>query len=205
MIVGNIYGVVLNDQRQLGRLAPLFGEKPYGKPPGAPVVYMKPRSATNGGPIRIAADTVLHAGATLGLLFGRDATRVSEAEAFGHVAATCLAIDLMMPADSYYRPTIAQRNGDGFLPLGEFSAPALPDAIDTAVDGQNVDRLPLDQLARSVPALVAELSEFMTLQAGDLLLVGLSGDAPNVRAGQEVTVTADSFPPLSIAIERLRA
>jgi hypothetical protein len=45
---GNIYGVVLNDSDERAELEASLHEAPYGKPPVAPVVFMKPRTCLSG-------------------------------------------------------------------------------------------------------------------------------------------------------------
>lgn len=196
---GNIYGVALNDRMEREGLAGAFGEKPYLAPPQAPVVYMKPRVCL-GGDAAAAPGEDLVAAATLAVLFARPATRVAADDALAHLGAACLAIDLFRPQPSYYRPAVAQKNGEGFLPLGELAPPAWPREIRTLVDGREAHRWTLDRLVRPVAALIADLSAFMTLQAGDLLLVGLPGDAPRARAGQTIGVEAEGLPPLQVQL-----
>lgn len=205
-IPGTIYGVILNDKAEREALAASFSEKPYAAPPVAPVVYIKPRMSVTSGAALVAAGTSeVVAASTLALLFGRDASQVSADKALSHVAAIALALDVSQPQVSYYRPAIAQKCGDATLPLGAFAAPSLPDTITTSVDGRPVHEWRLDRLFRPVGTLIADLSAFMTLKAGDVLLIGLPGDAPKVGIGQSVTVEAAGFLPLSIRIEEERA
>ena len=63
-------------------------------------------------------------GATLGIVFGRRASRVSEAEALAHVAGYRVVADLSAPHDSYFRPALKQQCRDGFCPIGRALAPA---------------------------------------------------------------------------------
>lgn len=205
VIAGDIYGVVLNDRQELHELTESFFDKPYLVPPVAPVVYMKPRSAVTRGPVRVKAGEVLQAASTLALLFARDAARCSESDALDCVGAACLAIDFSLPQTSYYRPAVGQKNRDGFLALGDWIPFTLPSAIDTHIDGKVVHDWPLDRLLRSPAQLIADLSAFMTLRAGDVLLVGLPGDAPHIGAGQSISVSAPGLPAIHSAIEELAA
>jgi len=50
---------------------------------------------------------------------------------------------------------------------------------------------------RGVASLIADVTEFMTLQAGDVLLLGPSDPAPLVRAGQRVAVSIEGVGTLS--------
>lgn len=199
---GTFYGVVLNDRAECDALAPAFGEKPYSAPPLAPVVYIKPRSCvtTGGAPVPVPAGLdAVQASATVALLFG---------DRPGVPVAAALALDICEPHASYYRPAIRQRCRDGFLPLGAFTAldPALEEAeIVTRVEGTVVHRWALTRLVRDPAALIADLGAFMTLSDGDVLLVGLPGDPPLVRAGQSIAVSMECLPPLATRFEREEA
>ncbi len=196
MISGTAYGVVLNDRAEREALAAVLTEKPYQGLPQAPVVYIKPGvSLTFGGAaVPVPAGTEgLTIAPTVALFFGRASTDAG----LGAVAATALALDVSLPGADYYRPDIARRCRDGFLPLGAFTAPVIPEEIVTFVDDVAVHRWRLDRLVRDPARLIGDLSTFMTLRPGDLLLAGLPGDAPTARAGQRVRIEAAGLPALS--------
>ena len=206
-IAGAIYGVILNDDAERLQLAQAFNEKPYQAPPQTPVVYIKPRGCVSVGraAVPMPADvTELEAAPTLALLFARDACGVDEGTAMSCVGAACLALDISIPGANYYRPAVAQRCCDGFLPLGAFAGPVGSADMVTTVDGAPVHRWSTDRLVRGIPLLIRDLAAFMTLRAGDLLLVGLPGDAPRVRAGQSVRVEAGGLPTLSTVVSGAR-
>jgi 5-oxopent-3-ene-1,2,5-tricarboxylate decarboxylase/2-hydroxyhepta-2,4-diene-1,7-dioate isomerase len=48
-----------------------------------------------------------------------------------------------------------------------------------------------------VEDLIVDVSAYMTLRAGDLLLVGLPGDAPTAGVGREITVRSEGLPDLA--------
>ena len=200
---GHIYGTILNDKEELSRLAPVFDAKPYLAPPVAPVVYMRPATTLASGPVRVRPRERVIAATTLALLFARDAARVDAAEAMDCVGASALAIDLSYPQANYYRPAIAQRNADGFLVLGDWDWPNLPGQITTTVDGEMVHNWSLERLARPVPRLIADITAFLTLRAGDILLVGLPGDAPAVEAGAHLRANGGQLPPATAQISEL--
>lgn len=204
-VSGHIYGVVLNDKAERERISHEFEDKPYSAPPVSPVVYMKPASALARGPVRIAAGMTVNAAATLALLFARDACRCDPAAALATVGASALALDISYPRKDYYRPAIAQQNADGFLLLGEWQPPCVPDAIETAIDGTKAHGWSLDRLVRDPATLIADLSAFMTLRAGDVLLIGLAGDAPQAGAGRSIAVSADGLPTLRGELREIAA
>jgi len=47
-----------------------------------------------------------------------------------------------------------------------------------------------------VARLIADVSEFMTLHPGDLLLLGPAPDAPRARAGQRVAISIEGLGTL---------
>ena len=63
-----------------------------------------------------------------------------------------------------------------------------------------VYRWTLGRLARGPLTLARKLSGFMTLVDGDLLLVGIPGDPPIARAGQDIVVTAAGSADLANAL-----
>jgi 5-oxopent-3-ene-1,2,5-tricarboxylate decarboxylase/2-hydroxyhepta-2,4-diene-1,7-dioate isomerase len=190
-ISGNIYGVVLNDSAERAALEASFHEAPYGKPPEAPVIFIKPRVSLNPA---FSADGKWRASTTLALLFAKNAARVAEDEALACVGATTLAIDLSRQQLNYYRPAIAFRNGEGALALGDWAAPTYPNEIVLSVDGAKSHGWPLSRLVRPIPRLISEISQFLTIQAGDVLMIGFAGDAPEVSPGQSIRADAKGLP-----------
>ncbi|QNA87060.1 5-oxopent-3-ene-1,2,5-tricarboxylate decarboxylase [Sphingomonas sp. So64.6b] len=190
MISGTVYGVVLNDQSERAALSGAFLEAPYRAPPEAPVLYIKPRNTISASdsivavPADIAEVTVA---ATLALAIGDR----------GQPVAARLAIDVSEPHDCYFRPAIRERCRDGFLPLGpEGALPNPTEQIVTLIDGHEVHRWSLDRLVSPMPELLHDIGCFMSLLPGDILLIGLAGDAPKARPGQTVTVQCGDRLPL---------
>ena len=58
----------------------------------------------------------------------------------------------------------------------------------------------LHELMRNMPQLLADVGEFMTLQPGDVLMVGTDcladGTRPRAKAGDRVEISAPSFAPV---------
>lgn len=197
--IGTAYGVALNDRAELATHEAAFREPPYGAPPKAPVVYIKPAAcfSFNGAQLVLpVGETALKLSPTIALFFGRAST----AGGLLSVAASALALDVSLPGGDYYRPDIARRCRDGFLPFGMFGSADIPDEIVTSVDDDVVHRWSLSRLVRDPASLIADLSGFMTLRAGDVLLIGLPGDAPLAHAGQRVKIEAKNMAPLSTHI-----
>ncbi|CAB5512147.1 hypothetical protein LMG26857_01436 [Achromobacter anxifer] len=193
-----VVGAALNTRQALDTLGDAVDAAPYKAAPKAPVLYIKPANtyARNGEVIALPADVdEVEVGACLGVVFARQATRVSEAEALDYVAGYRVVADLSVPHASYFRPALKQKCRDGFCPIGQDLAPVAavgdPGALDIEVriDGQVAQRASTADLIRPVARLIAEVTQFMTLEAGDILLVGAPHGAPRARAGQRYDIS----------------
>ena len=194
---GVVYGTLLNHRAALQALGDAVNLPPYKAPPRAPVLYVKPRNTLShhGADVLVPADApLLEAGGTLGVVMARTACRVSEAEALDFVAGYTVLNDISVPHDSFYRPSLRFKVRDGFCPIGPTVVPrsqvANPDALQirVEVDGKRVQQASTADMIRPLARLLAEVTEFMTLQPGDVLAVGVPHGAPRVRAGQTVTI-----------------
>jgi 5-oxopent-3-ene-1,2,5-tricarboxylate decarboxylase/2-hydroxyhepta-2,4-diene-1,7-dioate isomerase len=192
---GVVYSAQLNDPRQLLQLGDAVHQPPYKAPPVQPVLAVRPRNAlaADGQAIAVPAGGV-RTGASLGLVVGRTACRLALADAAAHIAGYLIANDLSLPLASHYRPAVRQMARDGFCPLGPAVVPAGavsgPDdlAITLLLDGQPAWQGTSGGRVRSAARLLCDVSAFMTLQPGDVLLLGISADAPLARAGQAMAV-----------------
>ena len=197
---GTVYGAVLNHRTALEALGEAVNRAPYQGAPRAPVLYIKPRNtlAASGDPVSVPADAPeLEIGASLGLVLGRVASRVAEADALEYVAGYLIVNDVSVPHASLYRPAVRCRARDGFCPLGPRVVPTAAIADSAAltlrvyVDGTLRQTATTGQLVRPAARLLAEVSDFMTLAPGDVLALGAAVPAPRVRAGQEVRIEID--------------
>jgi 5-oxopent-3-ene-1,2,5-tricarboxylate decarboxylase/2-hydroxyhepta-2,4-diene-1,7-dioate isomerase len=122
------------------------------------------------------------------------------------VAGYTLALDLRVPHDSHYRPALRFMARHGFCTLGPRVVPASdvpqPDAPPLALqlDGQLVQASTTAGRTRSVAQLLADITDFMTLSAGDVLLLGSSPGAPLAAAGQEVSLESATLGHLSLRL-----
>jgi 5-oxopent-3-ene-1,2,5-tricarboxylate decarboxylase/2-hydroxyhepta-2,4-diene-1,7-dioate isomerase len=207
---GTVLGVLMNHRPALAALGDALHQPPYKAPPKAPVLYVKPRNTwlASGGTVVLPADAPeLEFGATLAAVIGRPARSVPAAGALDHVAGWLLVADLCVPHAVYYRPSLRWRVRDGFCPLGPAVAPRAavpePDALtlSVAVNGQVVHEANTGDRVRDLATLIADVSEFMTLNAGDLLMLGVAHGAPRVSAGQALRVTAPGLAALDVRFE----
>jgi 5-oxopent-3-ene-1,2,5-tricarboxylate decarboxylase/2-hydroxyhepta-2,4-diene-1,7-dioate isomerase len=199
--IGNVYGALLNFRDALESLGGAVNAPPYKAPPRAPVLFVKPRNtwAAAGAAIAVPRGVAaLAMGGTLGVVIGRVACRVQEVDARDHIAGYTIANHVSVPHESYFRPSIRENCRDRFCPIGPriVARDRLdPDVvtIDVAIDGVSRQRACTRDLVRPVAKLIVEVSEFMTLHPGDVLLVGIAARPPLARAGQAVSVTIDGI------------
>lgn len=202
---GVVYGTLLNHEGALQALGDAVHAAPYKAAPRAPVLYLKPRNtlACHGARIAVPADAPeLEVGAALGIVIGQTACRVSVEQALQHVAGYTIVNDISVPHDVFYRPSIRFKARDGFCPIGPVVVPraaiADPDdlAVQVYVDGELKQQTTTGQRLRNVARLLADVTEFMTLQPGDVLMLGVSAGAPRVRAGQQSRIAIEGVGEL---------
>ncbi|WP_265088343.1 fumarylacetoacetate hydrolase family protein [Psychrobacter immobilis] len=190
-----IYGVILNDTKTLTTLEHELNLPPYKTPAKAPVIYIKPFNTLNTTDVvSLPTDAqALEVGASIGLVIGKTASRLTSDDALSVLAGVVTAVDLSIPHDSYYRPAIREKCFDGSLVLGDIHD--VPDlahlTLDTKINGVSVNTRHLSELKRDAVNLLVDVTEFMTLNEGDVLLLGVEYQAPTVKAGDKVQVTAN--------------
>ncbi len=201
---GTVYGTLLNFRGALAALGDSVNQPPLKAPPKAPILYIKPRNtfAADGDAVWLPDGVdALEFGASLALVIGRTACRVAERDALDVIAGYAIANDVSVPHQPYYRPSLRFKCRDGYCPIGAVvphSAVPDPDAlaITVEVDGEVVQRAHTSTLIRPVAKLLADVTEFMTLSRGDLLLIGVPEGAPRLRAGQRATIRIDGIGEL---------
>lgn len=203
---GTVYGCLLNFQREWDFWVPRMAHEPHKGPPTAPVLYVKSANTFNPSNTLTLQDgiTEVDIGATLGLVMGDDGTPNS----------VVLLNDWSVPHGSYYRPPVKFRCRDGFLGSGSPPVPCAQSdlaslSITVQINGQRVQTVRLSELVRPVDRLLADVAEFMSLQAGDVLMLGTdvldNGQRPRARVGDTVCLTACGFAPWVQTVQKVVA
>lgn len=173
-----------------------------GRTPAQPSYFLKPSSslAASGDTLERPAGTELLAfEGEIALVIGEPARRVSPDDGWKHVASVTAANDFglydLRAADR--GSNVRSKGGDGFTPLG-------PDLIDassvdpaalrvrTWVNGQLVQEDSSDTLLFPFGRLVADLSQLLTLETGDVILTGTPAGSSVVVPGDVVEVEVDA-------------
>ena len=201
---GTVYGVLLNFQDELAALAPQMNAPPYQAPPRAPVLYLKPANtwSQSGADIVVPAQHAeVEIGASIAAVLGRDLSQGRLDDALDHVAGYVLVNDVSLPHASFFRPPVKYKCLDGFLGLGpEIHAAGSDSAhfrLEVRVNNQLRQSVDFAQMVRPLAQLLCDVSAFMTLHAGDLLLLGCAAGRPLARAGDVVQISAPGFATLT--------
>jgi len=194
---GTVYGTLLNFRAEWDALSPHMHAAPYKAPPEAPILYVKTANTftPHGAPIALPAGVAqVEVGATIGLVMGGS----------GQVAGCVLMNDLSIPHTSFYRPPVKYKCLDGFLGIGAAlrtdGADPASFSLEVRIDGQTCQRADFSELVRPPAQLLADVADFMTLRAGDVLMLGCNAGRPLARAGQRVDIVAPGFEVLSNAL-----
>lgn len=173
-----------------------------GRTPAAPSYFLKPASsiAASGSTLERPAGTELLAfEGEIALIIGEPARRVSPDDGWKHVAAVTAANDFglydLRAADK--GSNVRSKGGDGFTPLGPRAVPAA--SVDPAglrvrtwVNGALVQNDTSDTLLFPFGRLIADLSQLMTLETGDVILTGTPAGSSVVVPGDVVEVEVDA-------------
>jgi 2,4-diketo-3-deoxy-L-fuconate hydrolase len=151
--------------------------------PQEPLLFIKANSAISGpgDPIVRPRDAVkLDYEVELGAVIGRDARNVDTTDALKHVAAYCIVNDVSERAFQMEHggTTTKGKSADTFAPIGPWLVTADevgdPQALDvwTTVNGESRQRGNTANMIFTVRQLVAYVSRFMSLRAGDIISTG---------------------------------
>jgi 5-oxopent-3-ene-1,2,5-tricarboxylate decarboxylase/2-hydroxyhepta-2,4-diene-1,7-dioate isomerase len=213
-IHGTVYGVLLNSNAEWQSASTHMHEAPYKAPPAAPVLYVKTANtwSINDSTIPVPADVPeVEIGATLGVVMG-----APNAAGAPHLRGFVLLNDVSVPhsveGQGFYRPPVKYKCLDGFLGVGPALVPASdvthPNALqlEVRINGVLRQTVHLADMRRLLPDLLADVNDFMTLQAGDVLMLGLgicqdgpeAGHRPLARVGDVIDIQAQGLPGLGV-------
>ncbi len=150
---------------------------------------------------RPAGVSFMHYECELAVVIGQTARQVRREDAMRHVAGYTVCNDYAIRdyLENWYRPNLRVKNRDTCTVLGPWFVDAadVPDphalALRTRVNGQVTQEGHTSHMIHDIPALIAYLSGFMTLQPGDIILTGTPDGVVNVNVGDEVVTEIDGI------------
>ena len=175
--------------------------------PAEPIVFLKATSAVAGPfddlPLPPGAEK-LDWEVELGVVIGSRAKRVAQAEALSAVAGYCVVNDVSERAWQGERggQWTKGKSHDGFAPIGPWlvTADAIPDPqkldLWLSVDGEMRQRGSTANMIFGVAALVSAVSEFMTLEPGDVIATGTPEGVGPLTDGDRVEVEIEGVGTL---------
>jgi 5-oxopent-3-ene-1,2,5-tricarboxylate decarboxylase/2-hydroxyhepta-2,4-diene-1,7-dioate isomerase len=202
-----VYGVLLNFRDEAAAWTGRMQEAPYKGAPRAPVLYVKTANTRSGNGASIAVPREIaqvEVGATIGMVMGPCSRPGVAADPMARVAGYVLLNDLSIPHDSYYRPPVKFKCLDGFLGIGSrvvdpvVTGDPAQLSLEVRVNGQVRQTLHFTNLVRSAAQLLADVSEFMTLQPGDVLMLGCDAHRPLVGVGDSIAISAPGVDELGV-------
>jgi len=179
--------------------------------PTEPILFMKATSAISGP----NDDIVIPKGSQktdweveLGIVIGQEARYVSEADALAHVAGYCTVHDVSERAFQLEMggQWVKGKSADTFGPIGPWlvTADAVPNwnqlGLWLEVDGKRYQNGTTSTMIFGVPYLVSYISQFMSLQPGDIIT---TGTPPGVGMGQKPPVYLQAGSVVRLGVEGL--
>lgn len=172
-----------------------------GRTPAQPGYFLKPSTSLSASatPIeRPAGCELLAFEGEIALIIGKDARRVTPEEGWSHVSGVTAANDFGVYDLKYADKgsNLRSKGGDGFTPIGPSVLAANlidPNAlrIRTWVNGELVQDDNTETLLFPFGRLVADLSQLITLEAGDIILTGTPAGSTTVLPGDVVEVVVE--------------
>lgn len=147
----------------------------------------------------------LHYEGELALIIGKKAQNVQPENALEHVLGYTIALDYTardrQKTDLQW---FRAKSADGFCPLGPWIVPNLdPQSlhIQTRINGQVRQDAPTSYMIFSVIDILCYVSQFMTLEAGDVILTGTPQGVGAVQAGDRIEIEISGIGTLSAGVQ----
>jgi 2-keto-4-pentenoate hydratase/2-oxohepta-3-ene-1,7-dioic acid hydratase in catechol pathway len=175
---------------------------------GEPLLFLKPPSAViaGGDAIRYPEGvTRLDPEGEMGVVIGRRARRVAEADALAHVAGYTCVNDVS--ARNYQRSDgqwTRAKGFDTFAPLGPWIAVGLDAGaleVECRVNGERRQHGNTRDLIYPVSFLIHFVSRIMTLEPGDVIATGTPAGVAPVVAGDRIEVEVEGIGVLVNTVE----
>lgn len=164
--------------------------------PSAPVFFMKPSTAlvADGGVVRIpSVSKDMHHEVELTVLIGTGGSNIPESEARKHIAGFGVGLDMTLrdvqaEAKKKGLPWTLAKGFDTSAPVSAFvpvgRVPNVPSlTLELKVNGQVRQRGALNDLLFPVERLIAYLSHYIALEAGDIIYTGTPEGVAQVVPG----------------------
>lgn len=181
--------------------------------PAAPVVFMKPSTAVvkNGEQVVIpACSSDCQYEAELAVLIGTDGKDIAEADALSHVAGYGVAIDMTLRdvQDRLKQKGLPWEIAKGFdtsCPLSDFvPAEQVADpqqlTIRLLLNGEERQNGSTGLMIHGVAKIISYLSQFFTLEEGDIILTGTPAGVGRVVSGDRLEAAIEGVGQIAVGV-----
>ena len=136
------------------------------------------------------------------MVIGRHTHHISEAEVddhiFGYTAGNDVSARVWQRSDTQWW---RGKSADSFSPIGPWIETGIPHGskigVVGRVNGKRVQKAHTGQLVHSIRRSISFISQFMTLDPGDLLFTGTPGTTAELHDGDVVEVEVEGVGVLS--------
>lgn len=181
-----------------------------GRTPSQPSYFLKPSTSVSAGGelVQPQGTELLAYEGEVAIIIGRGGRDITPEQAPGHIGWYAPANDFGVHDFRWADrgSNLLAKGQDGFTPIGPrmHAAGVDPAALRlrTTVNGEPRQDTRGDELIFSPARLVADLSRFMTLEAGDVILAGTPSGTGVVGPGDTVEVSLDGAGTLTTTIVR---
>ncbi|SHJ77256.1 5-carboxymethyl-2-hydroxymuconate isomerase [Malonomonas rubra DSM 5091] len=184
------------------------------KVPDRAVIFCKPASSMlpDGGQIELPPYTDdCHHELELAVLIGQSGKNIAEEDALQHVAGYGVALDLTLrDLQSELKdkglPWEIAKGFDTSCPLSDFVPAAQVDnpndiRLKLKVNGELRQDGTTAQMMRTVEEIIAELSQYYTLEPGDIILTGTPAGVSRIQSGDQLDGEIEQVGTLSVSVK----
>ncbi len=175
--------------------------------PEAPALFLKPLTSLTGHRSPVVAPPnieYMHYEVELAVVIGRPGRRIARADAYDYVKGYTIANDVTIRdfVGNLYRPPVKAKGFDTFTPVGPWMIDRddLPDpnnvGVRTFVNGELRQEGNTRDFVNDIPAIIAYISEFMTLEENDLILTGTPKGLSHIYPGDLMRLEVDGIGAL---------
>lgn len=181
-----------------------------GIDPSVPRPYVKTPNTVvgHGGTVTIPkpADELI-VEAELGVVIGKQAKNVPREAAMEHVEGYTCADDLLIDDEFEDDPAaIRENNFDNCNPMGPVVVPpeSVPEApsVELRIDGDLRREADLSGQIFSVPEIIESITQYVTLERGDVIITGSAMEPCTVDGGERVAITVEGVGTLEHSVAR---
>ncbi len=183
------------------------------KIPDRAVIFCKPSSSLlpNGGVVEIPQySNDCHHELELALLVGKTGKHIQEEDALSYLAGYGVALDLTLrdiqsEQKSRGLPWEIAKGFDTSCPISDFTpAGKISDPnnlqLKLKVNGEIRQQGNTNQMMRSVEKIIAEISNFYTLETGDMILTGTPAGVSRIGTGDQLEGSIEQVGSLLVSV-----